>query len=147
MELQFDASVNKAHERYQEGQRKKVVAQKKKKDWEQEAKYTARRIMVGVLGTAAIIGLIQGIGLIDEKLADNVYRVYGDPTGTMAHPFTHQLVKYWQIDESGKKYYMEDLKGKALFEKLKFNDKEELVTNRTPHEGDLMGETRPLGGK
>lgn len=146
MELKYNPSVNSAHERYKEGERKRVVAIKKKEQKELETKYLTRRIAVGVLGTAAIVGLMIGTKLVDDKLTDNVYRTYGESTGTMRHPITHQLADYWVLDESGKKYYMEDLKFKALFEKR--TDKDELATNYTPESNSLLGETEPFkGGK
>jgi len=143
MELQFNPKgINENHERYREGERKRVAKVKKKEQYELEAKYRTRRIMVGVLGTAALAGLIIGTNLIGSKLADNVYKTYGQATGVMRHPETHQLVNYWEIDETGKKYYMEDLKFKALFEKSA--NKTEEATNYTSDGISFFGETKPL---
>lgn len=145
MELQFNPKgINENHERYREGERKKIAKVKKKEQYELEAKYRARRIMVGVLGTAAIAGLILTGKVIDDKLTDKVYQTYGQSTGVMRHPETHELQKYWTIEENGKEknYFMSQLKWKVMFAKQEKG--KEVTTNYTPGENSLLGETKPL---
>lgn len=149
MELQFDSSVNKAHEKWAEQERKRVRAIKNAQIEKDERDYyisrSGKKIMLGLLVAGGLATVLIAGKVIDDKLTDRVYITYGAPTGTMRHPETHELQKYWEID--GKNYYISDLKWKSLFDGAKTEKDSSLVTNHTPHEGDLMGETKPLGGK
>ena len=150
MELQFDSSVNKEHEKWAEQERKRVRAVKNAQIKDDEKQYYitrgTKKVAMGLLVGAGLAALLIAGKVIDDKLTDNVYKVYGQSSGVMRHPETHQLAKYWEVD--GKVYFMgPQLQFKSIMEGKKDDKDSSLVSNHTPHEGDLMGETKPLGGK
>lgn len=149
MDLKFDPSVNKAHEKWAEQESKRVReiknAQIEKEEREYYINRGVKKVAIGLLVAAGLTGLIVGAKLVDDKLIDNVYETYGQSDGTMRHPETHELEKYWEID--GKVYFLSDLKWKAIFNGPKSNKDSSLVTDYTPRVGESTGETKPLGGK
>lgn len=148
MELKFDPSVNRAHKKWEEEETKRVHAIKKAQIEQDEKDYyanrTAKRVAVTALVAAGMAVLLIGGKLIDNKLTDKVYKVYGSPTGVTMHPETHEQQKYWTID--GKNYFIGELKFRAIFEGSKDNSKTD--SSYTFSDDDLIGPANTSkGGK